>query len=368
MAVVPFEGAESLSGFKMPPTPTELLHEALANAREEADKIELLLRNGYSVRGVAAFLGIPRSTAGDRVAKVRFDRNIPAKNTGGRKRMLSVQDIRALGRMIVAGTFKTWRQVQAEYTLHASIKMCRTTVRRYCKLVGIKSRAMLRTPPLTKATMAKRLAFAKKYLHWEQAKWDSVLWSDESAFRLFVVDGRARILRPDGCPLRPQDYQIRAHSGGGMIMVWGAMCSRGVGVLVRIEGTLNAHKYVEQILENALPESMSALRLRRDRCIFMQDNAPAHSAIMSKTKLAEMGLKVLEWPPFSPDLNPIEHLWANMKQEIARMPQVANLAALWARIQAIWGNLTAQDTSPLTGNMRERMEAVIEAKGGATRF
>jgi transposase len=41
--------------------------------------------------------------------------------------------------------------------------------------------------------------------------------------------------------------------------------------------------------------------------VFMQDNAPIHTAHIIKDWLEEMAIEVLEWPPYSPDLNPIEH-------------------------------------------------------------
>jgi hypothetical protein len=42
--------------------------------------------------------------------------------------------------------------------------------------------------------------------------------------------------------------------------------------------------------------------------IFMHDNAPVHQAGIVKNLLAELGIEVMKWPPYSPDLNPIENL------------------------------------------------------------
>ena len=47
--------------------------------------------------------------------------------------------------------------------------------------------------------------------------------------------------------------------------------------------------------------------------ILMQDGAPGHAAGDTKEDLRERGVIVMEWPPYSPDLNPIERVWHYMK-------------------------------------------------------
>lgn len=50
--------------------------------------------------------------------------------------------------------------------------------------------------------------------------------------------------------------------------------------------------------------------------IFMQDNSPLHQAHLIQDLLGELHIEVIDWPPYSPDLNPIENLWALMKAKI----------------------------------------------------
>ena len=40
----------------------------------------------------------------------------------------------------------------------------------------------------------------------------------------------------------------------------------------------------------------------------MHDNTPVYTAAIIQTILAELGVEVMIWPPYSPDLNPIENL------------------------------------------------------------
>ena len=76
-------------------------------------------------------------------------------------------------------------------------------------------------------------------------------------------------------------------------------------------GSITAKRYSERIV----PLIHGTVSMRPD-LVVMQDNATSHSAARTKRGLSERKIVPLEWPPFSPDLNPIEHVWNMMKNYI----------------------------------------------------
>ena len=70
-----------------------------------------------------------------------------------------------------------------------------------------------------------------------------------------------------------------------------------------------------------------------------------------------------------PDLNPIEHTWDMLDRRIqVREPPVQNICQLEAALHREWQQLSQQDIRCLTGGMRRRVEAAIQARGGYTRY
>ena len=67
--------------------------------------------------------------------------------------------------------------------------------------------------------------------------------------------------------------------------------------------------------------------------IFIQDNVPTHTARLVQDWLIpwaeEEGVEILDWPSYSPDLNPIENVWSQLKSRITEQyPELA----LWLKI------------------------------------
>ncbi|CCO38111.1 Transposable element Tcb2 transposase [Rhizoctonia solani AG-1 IB] len=242
------------------------------------------------------------------------------------------------------------------------------TVRRHLQALGLMARKPRKVPYLSYKHRQARRSWAAEHQLWEAIQWARVIFSDESKFNLFSSDGPRYVWRRKGEEFDPRYTQKTVKHGGGHIMVWGCITSKGVGRLHRIEGTLTAKKYVE-ILKEDLLGTLEDHKLMPQDIIFQQDNDPKHTAKLTQAWLESHSISPLPWPSSSPDMNLIEHVWGYLDRKVhtrSVLPQ--NLNELWKALEEEWYGIDDLVLENLYASMPRRAEALYQAKGGSTRY
>uniref|UniRef100_A0AAY5L038 Transposase Tc1-like domain-containing protein n=1 Tax=Esox lucius TaxID=8010 RepID=A0AAY5L038_ESOLU len=235
-----------------------------------------------------------------------------------------------------------------------SKKTISNTLRRH----GLKSCSTRKVPLLKPAHVQARLKFATDHLDDPEEEWETVMWSDETKIELFGLNSTCRVWRKNKDEYNPKNTIPTVKHGSGNFLS-GCFSAKGTGRLHRIEGRM----YGEILANNLLP-SVRALKMGSGG-VFQHDNDPKCRA--TKEWLRKKHLKVLEWPSQSPDLNPIENIWGELKVCIAQR-QPRNLKDLEKVCMEEWVKIPAAVCANLVKNYRKLMISVIANKGFCTKY
>ena len=328
------------------------------------EEIVSLHKQGKGYKTIANALNVPKSTVLSIVHKFRSKGTVATLPGRGRKKKISAASTRFLRRQVVKNPRLTAKDLQQDLAA-AGTSVSTATVRRTLNAEGLHARTPRRTPLLTQKHKNSRLHYAQNHINKPQRFWNSVLWSDETKLELFGPMDQRYVWRKKNEAYAEKNTLPTVKHGGGSVMLWGCFASSGTGKLYRVEGKMNSIKYQEILGENVMP-SVRKLKLGR-HWTFQQDNDPKHTSKSTKAWFQQRSWKILEWPSQSPDLNPIENLWWDLKKAVAkRKPK--NIRELEAIACEEWAKIPQERCQKLVSGYASRLEHVLKAKGGSTKY
>jgi len=333
---------------------------------EDCAKAVALVEDGRNYEYVARVLHTHRSTIKRVVERFRQTGQNKRKAGSGRKRKTTALDDRYIRNNALRDRHLTAVQTRNRLQEVRGKDVSVFTVRRRLHEVGLKSCRPATGPKLLPRHRVARLQFSREHLRWNLGQWSNVLFTDESRFCLNSPDGRERVWRRTGERFAECAFSPRLSHGGGSVMVWAGISREAHTELVFVDGSLTAHRYIEEILANhVVPFSQNI----GDDFILMQDNARPHSAMCVTEYLEEVGINKMNWPACSPDLNPIEHVWDMLGRSVrGREVAPASIHELRLALEEAWGNIQQEDICNLIDSMSRRLQAVIAARGGNTKY
>ncbi len=309
-------------------------------------------------------LGVKKSTVGAIIRKWKTYKTTDNLPRSGAPRKISPHGVKMITRTVSKNP-RTTRGDLVNDLQRAGTKVTKATISNTLRGQGLKSCSARRVPLLKPVHVQARLKFAREHLDDPEEDWENVIWSDETKIELFGKNSTCRVWRRKNAELHPKNTIPTVKHGGGNIMLWGCFSAKGPGRLICVKERMNGAMYREILSENLLP-SARALKMKRG-WVFQHDNDPKHTARATKEWLRKKHFKVLEWPSQSPDLNPIENLWRELKVRVAqRQPQ--NITALEEICMEEWAKIPATVCENLVKTYRKRLTSVIANKGYITKY
>lgn len=335
-----------------------------AISQDIQNDLRALLVSGATYEEITARLGVSKATVHRYCKSWKIAR---PEHEAGRPTVLTDASKSLMKRMVLSGELNSGVEVQQHFRALSWVEVWNHPERP--KSLGFKACHKEHIPALSVQLKKERLRWANAHRFWTVEDWRRVVFSDESKINIWGSDGVEFYWNLPGGPLQPHHVIPTVKYGGGSLMVWGCMTSRGVGSIGDIYGKMNAAGYIN-ILKTKLEESLNRRGIDENNFIFQQDNDPKHTAKSTKAYLAEeKGYTVLPWPSQSPDLNPIEHLWRHLKIKLAQYDRRAtSVHELWERVKVEWETFDEDICCKYIDSMPARVEAVINANGGNTRY
>ena len=149
------------------------------------------------------------------------------------------------------------------------------------------------------------------------------------------------------------------------VHVWAGISRKGATQICIFEGIMDAPLYTN-ILQNTLLPFLE--KVYPDQHRFMQDNDPKHTSIRAKNFFDENNVVWWKTPAESPDLNPIENLWHEMKEFIRREVKPRVKDELVEGLLRFWQTVDHRKCNKYIDHLYKVLPRVVEVGGGATGY
>ena len=202
-----------------------------------------------------------------------------------------------------------------------------------------------------------RLAWCQERID-EKDNFKDVIWSDECSVQL-DHHGRLcfrKVKQPRKLKPRPK-HPPKVH-------IWAAISKRGATSVVIFKGIMTSSRY-GSILETALLFIEAAYP---DGHRFQQDNDPKHTSNYTKNFFLDKAINWWRTPAESPDLNPIENVWASLKYYLRHHYKPRNLQEVIDGIKKFWATMSPTVCRKYIDHLHKVMPKVVQLEGAASGY
>ncbi len=243
------------------------------------------------------------------------------------------------------------------------IEISETTIRNERHKMQFKYGPKILRLPLNQISMLNRLNFCNWFFT-SHLNHRNIIYSDESWFVL--GPNNYYVWRLDGEFYNSVTQKSDAHPP--KVMIWGGIGFNFKTDLIFFTKGVTSETYIKEAIVGSHLKYRADLAFGPQNWLLQEDNARPHTAIHTQNCLKKLKINTLPiWPPYSPDLSPIEIIWAIMKRRIEKY-KPTNLQQLMQVISYVWNQLDYFTIDCLVDSFPIRLQKCIENNGDEVRF
>ncbi|KFM71086.1 Transposable element Tcb2 transposase, partial [Stegodyphus mimosarum] len=313
---------------------------------------------GRTFTSVAAEFGMNKSVVSRAWKAFQTTGTAVRKVSGGLPRTTSAEDDRYIILQAKRGRQQSASAIAQQLCTAMGLQLSWFTVARRLHKGGLFTSRPERCLPLK---VGHRLQWCREHKNWTTDQWSRMLFTNESRLSARSDSQRVLIWREFETRFYPSNIKERHRNGGPGVLVWGGIMLNGRTELhVFDRGSVTGDRYCEEVL---LPH----VRLFRGAIgpdlIFMDNNTRPHQIQAVVELLESEDITRMVRPAYSPDLNPIQHVWYALERRIAAyLHPPENIQQLKQMLIQEWALLPQEMLRQLVLSMGRRRETELRRK------
>ena len=350
--------------------------------RDERTEILLAHKGGMGYREISRKFPISESGARKLVKRWNATHTTRDENRPGRPPIVDKHDRRCIREISEDDPFATL----VEITESSRLNVCVDTIGRVLRADGFYVRMARKTPLMNAKTRAKRREFANTWTDMPKAWFRRKIYTDEVRLEVGFRGKKEGVRRPPNTELQP-NHMVPTMKGDRTAVDFYGGITHGAHLLVAIRKRteedweskndklgFNGTQYRNEILQpHLLKMYRREKKKHRRRIMIIEDGHGAHKAGPSEILRKKLGVEKLDFPPYSPDLNPIENVWGLWKRALRRLwrhpeNRPHGREEVIEQAQRVWKNLPWEKIYGMIDRMGNTMRAVRRHRGWPTKW
>lgn len=323
-------------------------------------QILLQLQEGIPIRSLAYRFGVNQKTIKRWKQRSHTD-SLQRKFGSGRKRKLNSKKEKKLEKIFDNNRSKGSKRLKGVIKNELDIAMTPRTVRNYRNRMGWVPVHPRTIPFLTMSHKKERMTFAEIY---SEYAFKNVIFTDETKIDIFR---NTAIVFKKNDEQRPTKEQSSSNISA---MVWGGISWNGKTKLAfaqdyyeNSKSRMNSAIYLEILRNRLLP--FIDKKYSPGPWMLLQDNAPIHKSKLVSNFLQEKNIQTINFPPKSPDCNPIEKIWNELKRMVEEK-KPKNRQELKSAIKTSWSEISVKKIRCQIQHLNKTLRKILENNGDFT--